>query len=93
MSKSKKQQIEIMKAAFNALGFEYDENYKNEADLDREIKEKEDLKEQCLEKIESLKEAFGTIEKYIEQMKMIKQQFEIEEYRLMNPHAKEIYKF
>lgn len=86
----------LIKKAMSSLGLKWsDDSTESEMDTIKKIKQEvsdyEGLIETCLQSIEEYKEHIESAERSIESLKTIIDQVEIEEYKEMNPNAKDIF--
>lgn len=90
MSKEKK----YIKKALELLGWsDPDDKFKSFQDIKDLISEYKTVKQTCVDQIDVLKENVESCDNQIEALTEILNQSEIEEFRAMNPRAKDVYKF
>ena len=83
-----------IKIALKLLGWSDEDNeFKTYQDIKNFISEFKMTKATCLDQMEILKENIEKCDKQIEALQEILNQAEIEEFRAMNPKAKDVYKF
>lgn len=81
----------LLDKALECLGLVVPKELKSDKDLESYIQEKGELIEQLLQNIEEAQELIEVLSRDISNLEALKRQIEIEEYKELNPHAKDIF--
>ncbi|AEI50276.1 hypothetical protein [Runella slithyformis] len=80
-----------IKKAFEYFGYECPDEIIKESDLKMEIEDSKQAKHSLLVAIETAQEHMKKLDDWIDLLESVKQQVKAEEYRELNPHAKDVF--